>query len=157
MSDTEATQPGNRPEPEPRRSRSLLKAGAAAFVIGLLALVGVSVAGVDDVIDLPGWANVRGVDVPLIGDTDAIDCRLRQVVGTRDVEITLVDGDEDTYPLYVHVWNNGGIVDPELVSRPRADVIITPSTEGTDMQYYSVSINPVEEERVFCESLLLVS
>ena len=131
--------------------RNLAVAGAAfAALLVVLALLGVG-----DVIDLPAWANIKGVDVPLIGDTDAIDCRLQQVDGTTEVMITIVDGDKATYPSYVNVWNNGNLVDPERIERLADNQLIVPSTEGVDEQFYSISIEPVREGRVYCESITL--
>ncbi len=138
-------------ETRPTWRRRLLIGFASAVAV----LAGLSVLGVDDVIDLPEWANVSGVDIPLLGDTDIIDCRLDQVDGTRRVEISIVDGDESTYSRYVHVWNNGNIVDPDLVDRPSDDRLISASKPGTDEQWYSISDEPVEEARVFCEMLVL--
>ncbi len=106
-------------------------------------------------IDLPGWANIRGVDVPLIGDTDMIDCRLDQVDGTNRVEITVVDGDASSYDDYQHVWNNGNLVDPESIDRLADDRFVVPSTAGADEQFYSISIEPEREGRVYCESIVL--
>jgi len=126
---------------------------AAASIVGVFVALGLLGAG--DVIDLPAWANVPGVDLPLVGDTDAIDCRLAQVDGSRNVEIRIVDGDDSTYPDYEHVWNNGNLVDPTMIDRQAPDFLIVPSTEGTDEQFYSISIEPVREGRVFCESLIL--
>jgi len=126
--------------------------GAGAFVSLLVVL---SLLGTGDVIDLPAWANVKGVDIPLIGDTDAIDCKLDQIDDTRTVSISVVDGDESTYPSYVHVWNNGNLVDPDLVERVADDAFVVPSTDGVDEQFYSISIEPVRDGRVFCESVVL--
>jgi hypothetical protein len=126
---------------------------AGGVFAGLLVVL--VLLGLGDVIDLPGWANVKGVDVPLIGDTDVIDCRLEQVDGTTDVMITIVDGDKSTYASYVHVWNNGNLVDPERVERLADHKLIAPSTEGVDEQFYAVSIVPVRDARVFCESITL--
>jgi len=137
------------------RTRSWLRTAVIGVVGVFVLLVGLAVAGTGDIIDLPAWANIDGVDVPLVGDTDAIDCRLRQIDGSTRVEITIVDGDESTYDQYVHVWNNGGIVDPSEIERPALDTIISSSREGFEEQFYSISIVPVEEGRVFCESLIL--
>ena len=114
-----------------------------------------SLLGAGDIIDLPAWANVKGVDIPLIGDTDAIDCRLEQIDGTTMVEIRIVDGDESTYPNYEHVWNNGNLVNPDDIDRISNDELIVPSTEGAVEQFYSISIEPIREGRVFCESVTL--
>ncbi len=118
---------------------------ALMVVLGLL--------GVGDVIDLPAWANVKGVDIPLVGDTDAIDCKLARVDDTTMVQITVVDGDTSTYPDYVHVWNNGNLVEPDQIDRVSNNEFIVPSTEGAVEQFYSISIEPVREGRVFCESI----
>ena len=120
---------------------------AALFCVGLL-------AG-NDVIDLPSWANLPGVDIPLFGDTDAIDCKLAQIEDTDRVEITIVDGDSNTHGDYVHVWNAGQVVDPSEVVRVSDSVLQSSSTPGIEEQFYSVSIEPVEEGRVFCESIVL--
>lgn len=128
-----------------------------AIVAGVLAslVLTLSLLGAGDVIDLPAWANIKGVDVPLIGDTDAIDCRLEQVDTTTMVQISIVDGDESTYPSYTNVWNNGNLVDPADIDRIANDELIVPSTEGVAEQFYSISIEPVREGRVFCESITL--
>lgn len=126
--------------------------GAVGLVVLLLVL---RLFGVGDVIDLPAWTDVKGIDIPLIGDTDAIDCRLDQVGDSTMVEITIVDGDETTYPDYVHVWNNGHLVDSADIERLADDLLIVPSTPGATEQFYSVSVEPVREGRVFCESITL--
>ena len=126
--------------------------GAAAFVSLLVVL---SLLGTDDIIDLPAWADVKGVDIPLIGDTDAIDCRLEQIDDTRSVWISVVDGDDSTYASYVHVWNNGNLIEPGLVERVADDAFIVPSTDGVDEQFYSISIEPIRDGRVYCESVVL--
>ncbi len=128
----------------------LFGAGALALLLVLLPLLG---AG--DIIDLPAWANVKGVDIPIVGDTDAIDCKLDQIDDTRTVSISVVDGDKSTYASYVHVWNNGNLVDPDLIDRVADDAFIVPSIDGVDEQFYSISIEPVREGRVFCESVTL--
>lgn len=120
---------------------------AALFVIALLA------GG--DIIDLPAWANLPGVDIPVVGDTDAVDCRLSQIGDTDRVMITIVDGDTDTHGDYVHVWNAGELVDPSELVRVSDSVIESSSTPGLVEQFYSVSIEPVREGRVFCESIIL--
>lgn len=121
---------------------------------GLVALLVVlSLLGAGDVIDLPAWANVKGVDIPLVGDTDAIDCKLDRVDDTTLVQIKVVDGDKTTYPDYVHVWNNGNLVDPDQIDRVSDSEFIVPSIEGVVEQFYSISIEPVREGRVYCESI----
>lgn len=128
-----------------------------AAILGGIAVIilGTGSFFVGDIIDLPAWANVRGVDIPIVGDTDAIDCRLSQVDGTTNVEIRIVDGDESTYDQYVFVWNNGNVRDASEFERVANDRIIAPSTPGAAEQFYSISIEPVEEDRVFCESIIL--
>ena len=138
--------------PEPAGS-TRLRTVALLAAAGVLALVGASVA-IGDEIDLPAWANVPGVDLPLLGDTDAIDCRLRQVDDTSQVEITIVDGDESTYDEYQWVFNNGQFVDAEDVERLASDTIISSSREGADEQFYAVALVPDPEGRVFCGSII---
>lgn len=128
--------------------------GFGVGIAGLVLLLLVTL-GPDDVIDLPAWTDVKGIDVPFIGDTDAIDCRLSQVEGTTMVQIRVVDGDESTYPDYVHVWNNGNLVPEDEIDRVTVDEWIVSSTPGTDEQFYAISIEPVREGRVFCESIIL--
>lgn len=123
--------------------------------IVLAILFGIAVLAGGDIIDLPSWANLPGVDIPIVGDTDAIDCRLTQIDDTDRVQITIVDGDAETYAEYVHVWNAGQIVDPSEITRVSNDVIESSSTPGIEEQFYSISIEPVEEGRVFCESIVL--
>lgn len=130
--------------------RAGVAVGVFAGVMAVLALLGVG-----DVIDLPAWTDVKGVDIPLIGDTDAIDCRLSQVDDTTMVTIRVVDGDETTYPDYTHVWNNGQLVDQADIDRIAVDEWVVPSTPGAVEQFYSISIEPVREGRVFCESIVL--
>lgn len=132
--------------------RKKLAAGVGGLIAALFAIA--LLAG-GDIIDLPAWANLPGVDVPLIGDTDAIDCRLAQIGGTDRVMITIVDGDSDTYAQYVNVWNAGELVDPSEIVRVSDSVIESSSTEGIVEQFYSISIEPVREGRVFCESIIL--
>ena len=60
--------------------------GKLLAVIGLagVALVGgLSLAGVDDVIDLPAWASIPGVDIPILGDIDQL-CLLYTSPSPRD-------------------------------------------------------------------------
>ena len=123
--------------------------GIAALLLAVALLAG------GDVIDLPAWANIPGVDVPLVGDTDAIDCRLEQIGDTDRVRITIVDGDTSTHAQYVNVWNAGNLVDASEIVRVSDSVIESSSTEGIDEQFYSVSIEPIREGRVFCESIVL--
>ena len=132
------------------KKKRLIAAGAFASLLVVLSLLG---AG--DEIDLPAWANVKGVDIPLVGDTDAIDCKLKQIDDTRTVSNSVVDGDESTYASYVHVWNNGNLVDPDLVERVAEDAFVVPSTDGVDEQFYSISIEPRRDVRIFCESVVL--
>ena len=132
--------------------RKKLAAGVGGLITALFAIA--LLAG-GDIIDLPAWANLPGVDVPLIGDTDAIDCRLAQIGDTDRVMITIVDGDSDTYAQYVNVWNAGELVDPSEIVRVSDSVIESSSTEGIVEQFYSISIEPVREGRVFCESIIL--
>ena len=139
---------------EPKRSRLKVFVGAGIAAVALLG--GLSVAGADDVIDLPAWANIDGVDVPLIGDLDQIDCRLEQVAGTTDVQITIVDGDESTYADFIYVFNNGEIHDLDDIARVSPDVIISPSREYFGTQYYSIADEPLEESRVFCSMIDVV-
>jgi hypothetical protein len=132
------------------KKKLLIAAGAFASLLVVLSLLG---AG--DVIDLPAWANVKGVDIPLVGDTDTIDCKLEQIDDTPSVSISVVDGDKSTYASYVHVWNNGNLVDPDLVERVTENAFVVPSTDGVDEQFYSISIEPSRDVRVFCESVVL--
>ena len=132
--------------------RKKLAAGVGGLIAALFAIA--LLAG-GDIIDLPAWANLPGVDVPLIGYTDAIDCRLAQIGDTDRVMITIVDGDSDTYAQYVNVWNAGELVDPSEIVRVSDSVIESSSTEGIVEQFYSISIEPVREGRVFCESIIL--
>ena len=132
--------------------RKKLAAGVGGLIAALFAIA--LLAG-GDIIDLPAWANLPGVDVPLIGDTDAIDCRLAQIGDTDRVMITIVDGDSNTYAQYVNVWNAGELVDPSEIVRVSDSVIESSSTEGIVEQFYSISIEPVREGRVFCESIIL--
>ena len=118
-------------------------AGAAAAALG---------AG--DVIEVPGWANVKGVDIPIVGNTQVMDCKLSQVDGLPLTELRLVDGDETTYPNFVHVWHNGELVDPALVDRPEVSRFVVPG--GFDgEQFYAVSTIPDRDDRHFCGSITL--
>lgn len=129
--------------------------GGAA--VGALALVGALGAG--DVIDLPAWANIPGVDVPLIGDKDAIDCRLSIADDTDTpvrVRINIVDGNVETHTDYQYVWNNGNLVDNTMFERLADDELIVPVQDDTNAeQFFSVSIVPEREGRVFCESVMI--
>lgn len=126
---------------------------AAGGIVGLLILVGLLAGG--DVIDLPSWANLPGVDVPVVGDTDQIDCRLAQIGGTDRVQITIVDGDQATYADYTYVWNAGELVDESELVRVSDSIIESSSTDGIEEQFYSISIEPVRDGRIFCESIIL--
>ncbi|GEM_PF-1837334 len=141
------------PPVKPARTRGKLLA-----VIGLagVALIGgLSLAGVDDVIDLPAWASIPGVDIPILGDIDQLACQLEQVEGTTDVRITLIDGDESNYSEYVYVFNNGDLREPEEIRRVDDATLISPSRPFTDEQYYSIADAPVRESRVFCNMIVL--
>lgn len=137
-----------------KRKPLLISAGIALCAVVLL---GVLRAG--DIIDLPAWANVPGVDLPIIGDKDAIDCRLS--IADADatpirIKIDIVDGDKATHADYAYVWNNGNLVDDTVYERLADDELIVPvqDTEATE-QFFSVSIEPVREGRVFCESITI--
>lgn len=122
---------------------------AIAIVFGAAAALG---AG--DVIEVPGWANVKGVDIPIVGNTELMDCKLSQVDGLPLTEIRLVDGDETTYPDFVHVWHNGDLVDPVLIDRPEVSRFVVPGEKGGE-QFYAISIIPERDDRRFCGSITL--
>ena len=129
------------------RRRWLAAGGALALLLAVLLADGT------DVIDLPEWANVEGIDVPLIGDTDQIDCRLRAVDGADLVEVRIVDGDESTYADYVHVWRNGNLLDAADVERVDTDLFRVPGEKGVE-QFYAISTIPDRADRLFCESII---
>lgn len=131
--------------------KQILIAVSAVFA----SIIAVGILAGSDVIDLPAWANLPGVDVPGLGDTDAIDCRLAQIGDTDRVQITIVDGNLESHGDFVHVWNAGNIVDPSEIVRVSDSVIESSSTPGLEEQFYAVSIEPVPEGRVFCESIIL--
>ncbi len=129
--------------------------GASGAVAGL-ALLGVLGAG--DIIDLPAWANVPGVDLPLVGDKDAIDCRLSIADDTSDpvhIQIDIVDGRAESYVEYQYVWNNGNLVDSTVYERPADSRLIVPVQDDKPEQFFSVSIEPIREGRVYCESIMV--
>ncbi len=128
-------------------------AAIAGGIIAVLIVLGLLAGG--DVIDLPGWANLPGVDVPIVGDTDQVDCRLAQIGDTDRVQITIVDGDQATHADYIYVWNAGELVDESELVRVSDSIIESSSTDGIEEQFYSVSIEPIREGRVFCESIIL--
>ncbi len=132
-----------------------MKKGLSVLGALVVLLFVISVLAGRDIIDLPAWANLPGVDVPLLGDVDAIDCRLAQIGDTDRVQITIVDGDIESHGDYVHVWNAGNLVEPDELVRVSDSVIESSSTEGLFEQFYSISIEPVREGRVFCESIVL--
>ncbi len=139
--------------PSPMKKRLLL--GASGAVAGL-ALLGVLGAG--DIIDLPAWANVPGVDLPLVGDKDAIDCRLSIADDTSDpvhIQIDIVDGRAESYVEYQYVWNNGNLVDSTVYERPADSRLIVPVQDDKPEQFFSVSIEPIREGRVYCESIMV--
>lgn len=120
---------------------------------GVLALLlAVQLADGNDIIDLPAWANVKGVDVPLIGDTDTLGCKLSSVDGEDLVEIRLSDGDKSTYPEFVHVWRNGNLIAEEDVDRPADNHFIVPGEKGVE-QFYAISTIPDRDDRTFCASI----
>ncbi len=125
---------------------------SSAIVVALMVLIA---SGPRDVIDLPAWANIRGVDVPLVGDTDQLVCKLEQVDGTDRVEITLHDGDVETHGQYTHVWNNGMPIVEGEIERLDEDRLRVPSTPGTNDQYYSVSMTPNRDDRLYCSLIVL--
>jgi len=139
--------------------KSPRKRGLLVGAAGLVAALGlVSVLGAGDIIDLPAWANVPGVDLPLIGDKDAIDCRLSVADDTTDpvrIQIDIVDGNEDSYTDYQYVWNNGNLVDNTMYERPSVDQLIVPIQDDKPEQFFSVSIEPIREGRVYCESIVV--
>lgn len=142
--------PGEPAPREPRVRRRML-----ALIVGavLTIFVAVQVAGGNDVIDLPGWANIGGVDVPLIGDTDTLDCRLSSVPDAPLVEVRVVDGDRDTYSDYTIVWRNGQILDAGVVQRLADDLFVVPGEKGVE-QFYAISTRPDPDDRTFCESIV---
>lgn len=135
------------------KKRSRWRAALIGLVAAFGLLIGASLAGIGDVVDLPEWANVRGVDVPLIGNTDLLGCRLSQVDGTTDVEIRIVDGDESTYDDFQFVFNNGDLRDAEELTRVSSDRIISPSRPDAITQFYSIATEPDRDSRVFCSSI----
>jgi len=139
---------------KPKRSR--MKMFAVSGLAGVAFLGGLSIVGVDDVIDLPAWAQIPGVDVPLIGDTDQLGCELHQVEGTTDVRITLSDGDESTYDEYIYVFNNGEFRQPEEITRLSPDTLISPSREYFGDQWFSIATEPLRESRVYCSNINVV-
>ena len=134
---------------------SIVKRLVAAVLVIVIAAAGYSVITGEE-IDLPEWANIPGVDLPVIGDTDRIDCRLS--FADRDAEpiliqIDVVDGNADTYADYQYVWNNGNLVDSTGFERPSDDQFIVPVRDDQEDQFFSISIEPEREERVWCESI----
>jgi hypothetical protein len=107
---------------------------------------------IDDVIDLPSWMNVGGVDIPIVGDTDILDCRLSETDDGR-VQIRIVDGDENTYPDFQFAWRNGNLIDSSLVEKPSDDLFIVPTETGE--QFYAISTEPERDARNFCESIVI--
>lgn len=107
---------------------------------------------VDDVIDVPSWMNVGGVDIPIVGDTDILDCRLSRT-DDGQVQIRIVDGDKDTYPDFQYAWRNGILIDSSLVEKPSDDTFIVPTEPGE--QFYAISIEPESDTRNFCESIVI--
>jgi len=127
---------------------------AAKWAAGLfVAIVAIFlIFDIDDVVDVPGWMNVGGVDIPIVGDTDVLDCRLSETDDGR-VQIRLVDGDEETYGDFQFVWNNDDLVDSSLVEKPTDDTFVVPAAPGE--QFYAISIEPVRDARTFCESIVI--
>lgn len=132
-----------------RRKRLFI--GIPATLVVILGTAGL--LGTGDVIDLPEWLNIKGVDVPLVGDTDNIDCKLESVAGVDRIEIKIVDGDKSTYTSYVNVWRNGNLVDPDDVERLADNLLSAPGEKGVE-QFYAISILPDRDARVFCESIV---
>lgn len=124
-----------------------------AGLAGLLALIiAIQVADGTDVIDLPAWANIKGVDVPLIGNTDRLGCKLSSVEGADLVEVRIVDGDKDTYPDFGYVFRNGELVEEADVERVDVETFLVPGIKGEE-QFYSISRVPEREGRVYCASI----
>ncbi len=141
-------------EKSPSRRRRWL-GGAVVVLVGV---VGFSAATGQDLIDLPAWANIPGVDLPVIGDKDAIDCRLSIADASADpvrVQIDITDGRSETYGDYQFVWNNGNLVDSTGFDRPSDSRFIVPAISDRPEQFFSISIEPEREGRVFCESILI--
>ncbi|NNC78589.1 MAG: hypothetical protein HKN94_00435 [Acidimicrobiales bacterium] len=107
---------------------------------------------IDDVIDLPSWMNVGGVDIPIVGDTDKLDCRLTETEDGR-VQIRIVDGDRETYGDFQYAWRNGYLIDSSQVEKPADDTFLVPT--GVGEQYYAISIEPDEDARNYCESIVI--
>jgi hypothetical protein len=124
----------------------LLFGGLAAAVVAV-ALIGV---GSDGEIDLPGWTDIPGIDVPFIGDSDVLDCRLSNPEGVL-VQMELVDGDESTYGDFQHVWWNGNLIDDEAVTR--VDVGVFQISAEVGEQFFALSTLPDPDDRTFCESI----
>lgn len=125
------------------------KWAAGLFVVVLAIFM---IFDLDDVIDVPSWMNIGGVDVPIVGDTDILDCRLMETDDGR-VQIRLVDGDKESYPEFQFAWNNDNLIDSSLVEKPADDRFIVPTDVGE--QFYAISIEPEREARVFCESIMI--
>lgn len=135
---------------------------AVAAVAAVLVVLGLMGAG--DIIDLPEWANVPGVDLPIVGDTDQIDCKLSKAAisgltgdepDPYPVEIKIVDGDKATYGQYMYVWNNGNLLDEGSIIRLDDELLHVIPNNIEPEQFFSISIEPVREGRVFCESIIL--
>ena len=140
------------------QSLSRTKKLAAAAAVVVAGLIGLSVLTGQDVIDLPEWANVPGVDLPVIGDTDQIDCRLSIADENADpvlIQIDVVDGDADTYSDYQYIWNNGNLVDSTGFERIADDRFVVPVGSDRPEQFFSISIEPERENRVWCESIVV--
>ena len=128
-------------------NRKLLFAGLAALV----ALV-IGVNASDGEIDLPAWTNIDGIDVPFVGDTDVLDCKLSNPSGVT-VQLELVDGDSALYPDFEHVWWNGNLVEPADVSTIGVGLFEVQAEPGE--QFFAVSTLPDREDRTFCESIVI--
>lgn len=142
-------------EPKGPSTKKRLLVGVGGVVAALAVVSGLTGA---DLIDLPAWANVPGVDLPIVGDKDAIDCRLSIADADADpirIQIDIVDGNSDSYGDYQYVWNNGNLVDSTEYERPADDQLIVPIHDDKPEQFFSVSIDPIREGRVYCESIMV--
>lgn len=135
-----------------RPSRKVMVYSAVAGVLALV--IAIQLADGTDVIDLPAWANIRGVDVPLIGNTDRLGCKLSGLDGADLVQIRIVDGDETTYADFEYVFRNGDLVDAGDVVRVDVETFVVPGVRGEE-QFYSISQVPDRIGRVFCASITL--
>ena len=123
--------------------------GRRSRIVGLTLAVVIALAAavlIDGEVDVPGWANVPGVDLPFVGD-DPLNCDVVAVDATT-VRVEL-SGADDVIDDFVHVHVNG---EPSPESEMVGHVAIVSLPADRADVHLSVATEPGAVERFWCGS-----